>query len=71
VACCRHSCFESTLYIRELINSVVKSKIGCYTAGVCVSLSAYADDIVLLSPSWHGLQLQKLLNVIEKGATAS
>jgi len=59
--------FLFRVYIRELINSVVKSKTGCYIAGVCVNLLAYADDIVLLSPSWHGLQ--KLLNVIEKAAT--
>jgi len=61
--------FLFRVYIRELINSVVKSKIGCYIAGVCVNLLAYADNIVLLSPSWHGLQ--KLLNVIEKAATAA
>jgi len=60
--------FLFRVYIRELINFVVKSIIGCYIAGVCVNLLAYADDIVLLSPSWHGLQ--KLLNVIEKAATA-
>jgi len=29
---------------------------------------AYADDIVLLSPSWR--DLQKLLNIIEKTAAA-
>ena len=56
------------VYIGELINSVVKSKIGRYIAGVCVNLLTYADDIVQLSPSRHGLQ--KLLNVIKKAATA-
>jgi len=62
--------FLFRVYMRELINSVVTFKIGWYVAGVCVNLLAYADDIVLLSPSWYGLQLQKLLNVIEKAATA-
>jgi len=33
-----------------------------------MNLLAYADDIVLLSPSWCGLQ--KLLNIIEKAAAA-
>jgi len=28
----------------------VMSRSGCYIAGVCVNLLAYADDIVLLSP---------------------
>jgi len=58
--------FLFRVYIRDLIKSVVKSKIGCHIAGVCVNLLAYADDIVLLSPSWQGMQ--ELLNVIEKAA---
>ena len=41
---------------------------GCYIARVCVNLLAYADHIVLLSHSWHGLQ--KLLNITEKAAVA-
>jgi len=54
------------IYIRDLINSVITSKAGCHIAGVCVNILAYADDIVLLAPSWYGLQ--KLLNIIEKAA---
>ena len=60
--------FLFRVYIRDLINVVVKSKCGCHIAGVCMNLLAYADDIVLLSPSWRGLQ--KLLNIIEKAAAA-
>ena len=60
--------FLFCIYIRSLINDVVMSRSGCYIAGVCVNLLAYADHIVLLSPSWHGLQ--KLLNIIEKAAVA-
>ena len=60
--------FISCIYIRNLINDVVMSRSGCYIAGVCVNLLAYADDIVLLYPSWHGLQ--KLLNIIEKATVA-
>ena len=56
------------VYVRDLISTVVNSKIGCFIAGVCVNLLAYADDIVLLSPSWHGLQM--LLNIIEDAAKA-
>ena len=52
--------------IRDLINTVVKSKIGCHVAGICVNLLAYADDIVLFSPSWHALL--NLLNIIAKAA---
>ena len=47
--------FLFRVYIRSLINDVVISRSGCYIAGVCVKLLAYADDIVLLSPSLHGL----------------
>jgi len=54
------------VYIRDVIITVVKYKIGCHIAGLCINLLAYADDIVLLSSSWRGLQ--NLLNVIEKAA---
>jgi len=60
--------FLFRVYIRDLINVVVKSRCGCHIAGVCMNLLAYADDIVLLSLSWRGLQ--KLLNIIEKAAAA-
>jgi len=36
-------------YIRDL-------NIGCNFAGTNVSLLAYADDLVLLAPSWRALQ---------------
>jgi len=54
--------------MRDLINVVVKFRCGCYIAGVYMNLLEYADGIVLLSPSWRGLQ--KLLNIIEKAAAA-
>jgi len=44
-----------TRYIRELICTIVQSNIGCNIGGVCYSLLAYADDIVLLAPSWHAM----------------
>jgi len=56
------------IYIRDLINSVNKSKAGCYIAGVCVNILAYADDIVIIAPSWY--RLQKVLNIIEMAAVA-
>jgi len=60
--------FLFRVYIRHLINSVVNSTVGCHIAGICVNLLAYADDIVLLAPSWYGLP--KLLDIIEKAAKA-
>ena len=52
--------------IRDLIRAVM-SNIGCtgYN-GFCLNLLAYADDIVILAPSWQGLQL--LLTFIDKAA---
>jgi len=54
------------VYIRDLIKAVVVSKVGCCISGCYVNLLAYADDIVILAPSWHGLQT--LLAVIENVA---
>ena len=57
------------VYIRDLIRAVVMSNIGCtgYN-GFCLNLLAYADDIVILAPSWQGLQL--LLKIIDMAARA-
>ena len=43
-------------YIRELIFEINKCKVGCNLGGVFYNILAYADDIVLLAPSWAGLQ---------------
>ena len=32
------------------------SKIGCHIGGMAVNVFAYADDVVLLAPSWNGMQ---------------
>jgi len=55
-------------YIRDLLSSVVNSKIGCNIGGVFINILAYADDIVLLAPSWRGLQ--SLLDVVVQQSTA-
>jgi len=49
-------------YIRELLGSVRNTGIGCFVGDVCMNILAYADDIVVLAPSWHALQM--LLNVL-------
>ena len=53
-------------YIRELIACVVDSGVGCYVANQCLNILAYADDIVLISPSWKSMQL--LLNILHSSA---
>ena len=51
-------------YIYDLILlTVSRQKVGCNIGGVYVNVFAYADDIVLLAPSWH--VLQTLLSVLE------
>ena len=43
-------------YIRLLLYKISVSKIGCHIGGMPVNVFAYADDVVLLAPSWHGMQ---------------
>ena len=54
------------LYVRDLLKVVVSSCIGCNIAGWSINILAYAGDMVLLAPSWRGLQC--LLDIIDKAA---
>ena len=51
-----------TRYIRELILNIVQSNVGCNIGGIFYNILAYADDIVLMAPSW--LSLQSLINLL-------
>jgi exonuclease III len=55
-----------SVYIRDLIGSVCRAKTGCFIGNVCVNVLAYADDIVLMAPTWHALQF--LLNTLQLAA---
>ena len=44
-------------YIRDLLCDVAQSGIGCNIGGVFINILAYADDIVLLAPSWRAMQV--------------
>jgi len=48
--------FLFRFYIRDLINRVTNSGISCNFKGIPINLLAYADDMVLLAPSWRALQ---------------
>jgi len=50
------SLFLFRLYIRDLMLSITSLNIGCNFADINVNLLAYADDLVLLAPSWRALQ---------------
>ena len=55
--------FLFRFYVADLIKSIETSGIGCHIASECITILAYADDILLMAPSWFGLQ--KLLYIIE------
>ena len=43
-------------YIRDLLAEITQLHVGCNIGGLFVNVLAYADDIVLLAPSWSALQ---------------
>ena len=45
---------------------MVQCAVGCNVGGTYVNILAYADDIVLLAPSWKGLQ--HLINTFTQAA---
>ena len=54
-------------YIRELLSELVQTGCGCCIGGVMLNVLAYADDIVLLAPSWRAMQ--DLLHFLNKLST--
>ena len=48
--------FLFKLCVRDLLKVVVGPNIGCNLAGCLINILVYADDIVVLAPSWRGLQ---------------
>jgi len=53
----------SAIFIDSIVDRVRDSGLGCYLRMTCFSILMYADDIVLLAPSVHALQL--LLRICE------
>ena len=49
--------FLFRFYIRDLIISITSLRLGCDGAGTMINLLCFADDMVLLVPSWSGLQI--------------
>jgi len=50
-------------YARDVIASITALKYGCNIGGTFVNILMYADDMVLLAPSWNALQF--MLNKLE------
>ena len=53
-----------TRYIRLLLHTITSCRVGCNIGGLAVNILAYADDIVLLAPSWSALQ--EMLAILSK-----
>ena len=51
------------IYIDGLVKLVNESSIGCKIGACCTDIVLYADDIILLAPSLHGLQ--SLISICE------
>jgi len=51
------SLYLFTRYIRDIPLCITNSNVGCNIGGCMVNILAYADDLVLLAPSWRALQL--------------
>jgi len=53
-----------SIYIRQLLGDVVQSRCGCCICDMMLNILAYADDLVLLAPSWRAMQ--DLLHLLSK-----
>ena len=61
--------FLFRLYIRDLISSITGLRLGCNVAGTMINLLCFADDMVVLAPSWRGLQI--LIDKLYQAALAN
>ena len=44
------------LFIRDIVLKITNCSIGCNIGGRMLNFLAYADDLLLLAPSWTALQ---------------
>ena len=60
--------FLFRFYIRDLIKSITSMNVGCNfaVAGLNANLLAYADDLVLVVPSWRAMH--SLMNAAQVAA---
>ena len=45
------------VYIDDLLNALSAAGVGCHLGHMFVNALAYADDIVLISPTMHDMRL--------------
>ena len=58
--------FLFNIYINDLIRTVSSAKVGCHVGSLLYNILAYADDIVLLSPTCSGMR--HLISICEAEA---
>jgi len=46
-----------------MLNALHSERVGCHIDGRFINVLAYADDLVLLAPSWYAMQ--HLLDVLK------
>ena len=55
--------FLFRFYVRNIISTITGLGYGCNVGGTFINMLMYADDMVLLAPSWNALQC--MLNTLE------
>ena len=55
-------------YIHELLGEVIQSRCDCCIGDMMLNVLAYADDLVLLAPSWRAMHY--LLHLLNKLSTS-
>lgn len=55
-----------SIYISDLLHELTASHVGCNIGGRFYNVLAYADDIVLIAPSWYAMQ--RLLGILGAGS---
>lgn len=55
-----------SVYLNPLMQDLNRSKLGCYMGAICCNAFAYADDIVILSPTCDALR--KMVRICEQYA---
>ena len=52
------------VYLDPLLEEIHKSGIGCFMGGICGSAFAYADDVIILTPTCKAMK--KLIEICER-----
>ncbi len=55
-----------SVYLNPLMQDLNRSKLDCYMGAICCNTFAYADDIVILSPTCDALR--KMVRLCEQYA---